>query len=568
MTVIYKGSYTGAQIDSKLGSMATDSEVVHLAGTEEITGDKTFTGVVEVNTPAADTQAANKSYVDTEVINRQNADADLQGQITAEISNRGQADTNLQTQITTNAENINTLNTDLTTEATTRETADTDLQTQITTNAADIADRYTKTQSNLRYSNAIIKQSSGEILNLSTAESTFPKLDILGNTVVTPADPEQDISPDNPATIESVGESGSFSVKSSGKNLMSYPYSTTTKAVKGITITDNGDGSITINGTATGYVYFYFVSNTVDSIRRISKGTYTISMKGLGENLPLLFTIYDEFNGNVLFKETISSTYPISTFAIEQDGYYTLLLTVVTGATIDNVIIYPQLEIGDTATEYSPYAGADYTLELKDTEGSTLEPLRNIKDGDTVVAEDRIFKDADGSWKVERNTGKVVFDGIENWLLYPSENTDTVRFVTLISYAKPNLSSVDAPLLCDYFMTENGYSTNTECCFIDKRLISIYINKSRLATEDRIGFKEWLQSNPITVVYQLGEPTITTLHADTQTVLNSLKQTYLGTTVVYGTDLIIPSFDVEYVADINKVISDLTQAVIALGGTI
>ena len=48
-------------------------------------------------------------------------------------------------------------------------------------------------------------------------------------------------------------------IVNSGKNLLPYPYHHTTKTENGITFTDNGDGSVTVSGTATEYVDFGFV---------------------------------------------------------------------------------------------------------------------------------------------------------------------------------------------------------------------------------------------------------------------------------------------------------------------
>ena len=43
-----------------------------------------------------------------------------------------------------------------------------------------------------------------------------------------------------------------------GKNLIPYPYGQTTEVRNGVTFTDNGDGTITVNGTATSNTYFIF----------------------------------------------------------------------------------------------------------------------------------------------------------------------------------------------------------------------------------------------------------------------------------------------------------------------
>ena len=44
------------------------------------------------------------------------------------------------------------------------------------------------------------------------------------------------------------------------KNLIPYPYITKTKTTNGITFTDNGDGSVTANGTATSLANFGLIA--------------------------------------------------------------------------------------------------------------------------------------------------------------------------------------------------------------------------------------------------------------------------------------------------------------------
>ena len=56
----------------------------------------------------------------------------------------------------------------------------------------------------------------------------------------------------------------SFQQTYSGKNLLVYPYTDTTKVDSGVTFTDNGDGSVTINGTNTtdNWLYFWLFGST------------------------------------------------------------------------------------------------------------------------------------------------------------------------------------------------------------------------------------------------------------------------------------------------------------------
>ena len=62
-------------------------------------------------------------------------------------------------------------------------------------------------------------------------------------------------SPTNPVEIQSVGDKT--------KNLLPFPYETTTKTQNGISLTVNDDGSILLNGTATAGTTFYLYQNIV-----------------------------------------------------------------------------------------------------------------------------------------------------------------------------------------------------------------------------------------------------------------------------------------------------------------
>jgi len=54
-------------VDSAIASKADDSSVLHVSGSEQVTGVKTFTASPTVPTPAADAAVANKSYVDSAI---------------------------------------------------------------------------------------------------------------------------------------------------------------------------------------------------------------------------------------------------------------------------------------------------------------------------------------------------------------------------------------------------------------------------------------------------------------------------------------------------------------------
>ena len=110
------------------------------------------------------------------------------------------------------------------------------------------------------------------------------------------------------------------------KNLIPYPFRDTTKTVNGITFTDNGDGSITIKGTATADVAF--------SLCKIDFGDKPINAISVDSATNGIYTASKRLYYNQNHKGTT--------------------INILSGSTIDE-IIYPQIELGKTATAYAQY---------------------------------------------------------------------------------------------------------------------------------------------------------------------------------------------------------------------
>ena len=119
-------------------------------------------------------------------------------------------------------------------------------------------------------------------------------------------------------------------------NLIPYPYADTTKTVNGITFTDNGDGSITMNGTTTGYTTFQLST----SVNLEHGKTYRMS-----ENLA------------IAYRKSGATEQSYTTGTIVWDNSYTVIKVFVqigSGVTV-NETIYPMLNEGETALPYEPY---------------------------------------------------------------------------------------------------------------------------------------------------------------------------------------------------------------------
>lgn len=141
-------------------------------------------------------------------------------------------------------------------------------------------------------------------------------------------------SPDNPAPIVSAGDGGSVAVKVTGKNLLYIPDGV--KTVRGVTITSK-NGRISISGTATenGYVYLPVKQISIHGLALLSSNVSDPVAKLVSESWEVLF-VQGKANAT-------------------QKVIARVCFVVKEGATYDSDGINVQLELGSTATSYSPY---------------------------------------------------------------------------------------------------------------------------------------------------------------------------------------------------------------------
>ena len=139
-----------------------------------------------------------------------------------------------------------------------------------------------------------------------------------------------------------------------------------------------------------------------------------------------------------------------------------------------------QIEKGSQATSYSKY----------------FEPIKLCKIEDY---KDRIYKQND-TWYIEKNIGKVVLDGSENFGKSSSTSAD------IFSYNTGETSTQGTtPVLSNYFKYAN---TNT-IGSARKYNNYIYLIPSEYGTYTVTQFKTWLSTHNTTVYYVLATPTYT-----------------------------------------------------------
>lgn len=140
--------------------------------------------------------------------------------------------------------------------------------------------------------------------------------------------------------------SGEVNVIVSNKNILGNDALTTT--INGVTFTINSDGSITLDGTSTSAIEFDLKGNSTSTDMIFSiKENMDYVKSGLTENVSLSLYSFDGTD------RTLVSNGGNEIINLTESAIITqAALNIASGITFDEVIIYPQIEIGSEASEY------------------------------------------------------------------------------------------------------------------------------------------------------------------------------------------------------------------------
>ena len=201
---------------------------------------------------------------------------------------------------------------------------------------------------------------------------------------------------------------------------------------------------------------------------------------------------------NRIREYTINQNIINGTITTESDAKYINLTTGGFSAE-STTITYVDLQVveGSTIGELEPYKEDKKEISLN-------EPLRGLPN----EVRDTVEK-INGEWKIVRRCGEVLIDGMSgNWgtsAITPQENTIIFQGDVVSQLVKPKSLAKS-----DKFTTYSDATKDEEGIlpFSGTNSTRIYfrIKKSKLSSEDVVGFKQWLSENPTKVVYELDTP--------------------------------------------------------------
>lgn len=143
-------------------------------------------------------------------------------------------------------------------------------------------------------------------------------------------------------------------IRVTSKNLLVYPFFETTKTTNGLTFTDNGDGTVTVNGTATAQTTFMLAQVQ----NRNGRNLYLSGCPngGSGKTYSLIAFYLDASN------KWQGESYEIGNGLKIDGNRFSVGIFIRNGATVENLVFKPQLEENEFATPFEPYVEANATI--------------------------------------------------------------------------------------------------------------------------------------------------------------------------------------------------------------
>lgn len=296
------------------------------------------------------------------------------------------------------------------------------------------------------------------------------------------------------------------------KNLLPYPYEDTTKSVGTLNFTDNGDGTITINGTANSNARFYIDETISNPINYPLKGglIYKFS-RGYTTQTDAYIFIRCYYTANLSNNESVLVELKNEDKNIDLTNYPTIYgirigIVVANGTVVNNITFKPMIRLASITDEtWEPFAKTNYWL----TKDQYTQEQNNILGAKNLIT----FPYYHG---FSRTTNNVVFtvdnDGIIT--VGGTQASGNASFYLMYNVKLPNgtytlsdggVGTTDTYLSCVYYTTPSAsaqyydVANNGSVTFTvnnwDRAIIRIWSRNGK--TADNLVFKPMLRLSTI-----------------------------------------------------------------------
>lgn len=281
------------------------------------------------------------------------------------------------------------------------------------TAAAQSAEQAEETAESIEESADLIqKLLANQIHDTATGTiATYPDgADMPMVSLIADIDPIQDTSGGAPSPSHICPISGWDEVETvvSGKNVLVNDVESGSS--NGVTWVVNEDKSLSLSGTATANAFII-----LSDLHYLVSGQYTMTASG-NANIQMLLRVNDASGSNAIQATTTNVTRTIAS------GMYVGLIRIANGTNTDEIVLYPQLELGATATSYEPYQGQTYRTTLPQTVyGGTLDVVSG------VLTVDRAMVDLGSLTWSKRVSGVFYTWSLQNLVKAVSNNSQTAN---------------------------------------------------------------------------------------------------------------------------------------------
>lgn len=311
---------------------------------------------------------------------------------------------------------------------------------------------------------------------------------------------------DNPSEILSVVNP---SVKVGGKNLLNPTLKTIT--INGVTCTNNGDGTYTLNGTATDNINFYLQDKPMFNCK--------CKLTGMVSSENNQYKVYLQYSNRVDYEFTDKGQGVIIDSQFDYTAYPNskIQIWVASGSVINNLVVKPMLtnDLSATYDDFEPYLGKSQTATLP----YTLNAISVSEGGNITVNGQQYISDYVDieNKKIVRMVGEIDFADTQltkshfskgticsSMVFYLDQSAKYTAYNVYINAMNTHILKMENP----YWSYQDGNDTESFAdgsISFNKDYFKVYLPVSlNLETED--DFANYLKERKLKIIYELETP--------------------------------------------------------------